>query len=159
MIIGVAPAALFAALIAPRKLQSLGATVQAWAAAVSSVRSTSNVVAKKGFRLGGFAEARCEMRFCLGKFDEETLWLNSTDIPTKATINKRDQGIVLFIAPSDPICSTGLHSVGEPSRSFLLAGRTVIHLSRVGGKQNRGPAPVADVEIPEGLALNRRLRR
>src|SRR5215831_5792244 len=126
MMIGVAPAALFAAMMAPRKLQSLGATVQARAAtvAVSSVRSTSNVVAKKGFRFGAFAEARGEMKVRLDKFEEETLWLKATDIPTKATINKRDQGIVLFIASSDPICSTGLPSVGDQvGHTFYPVGR------------------------------------
>jgi hypothetical protein len=38
-------------MIAPRKLQSLGAAVQAVAAAVSSVRSTTNVVANGSIRL------------------------------------------------------------------------------------------------------------
>jgi uncharacterized membrane protein len=58
MMIGVAPPAVFAAIIAPRKLQSFAAAVQARAAtaAVSSVRSTLKVVAKNGTGAGAAAK-------------------------------------------------------------------------------------------------------
>ena len=60
MMIGVAPPAVFAAIIAPRKLQSFAAAVQALAAtaAVSSVRSTLKVVAKNGTGIGAAAKLR-----------------------------------------------------------------------------------------------------
>src|SRR5438105_10282768 len=77
----------FAAMIAPRKLQSLGATVQAVAAAVSSVRSTSNVVANAGIRLEDLGSARGTAIRWLGEL-EDALWVYFRDAPTKtASVN------------------------------------------------------------------------
>src|SRR6185503_17312165 len=61
----------FAAMIAPRRLQSLGAPVQAVAAAVSSARSTVNVVVNGRNRLEGSRTAPTDW---LDEF-EDTLWV------------------------------------------------------------------------------------
>src|SRR5688500_13740855 len=58
MMTGSEPASALAAMMAPRRLQSLCAAVQAEAAAASSVRSTVRVVANTGFRTEGLGAAR-----------------------------------------------------------------------------------------------------
>ena len=75
----------FAAMIAPRKLQSLGATVHALAPAVSSVRSTSNVVVNSGRGADECEAARC---------------VKLRKAPNKTTRLKMDQVIVLFMVYS-----------------------------------------------------------
>src|SRR5688572_5774375 len=62
MTTGSAFGSLLAAMIAPRKLQSLGATVQALAPARSSFRSTSKVVTNRG-RGAAEREAACWVKF------------------------------------------------------------------------------------------------
>jgi hypothetical protein len=58
-------------MIAPRKLQSLGEFVQADAAAVSSVRSTSKVVVvNNGIRLKVAGSARGTARGWLNEFED-----------------------------------------------------------------------------------------
>src|SRR6185295_16129997 len=64
----------FAAMIAPRKLQSFGATVQAVAAAVSSVRSTSNVVVGNGGIKKEVVRTVCGTAMWLDELDE-ALWV------------------------------------------------------------------------------------
>ena len=88
-------AAAFAAMMAPRKLQSKGATVQAVAAAVSSVRSTSNVVAKTGmkgavFRIAGAVPDRSLFEF------EDAVCVNCREAQIKTTSMSEDQ--VIFFA-------------------------------------------------------------
>ncbi len=73
----------FAAMIAPRKLQSLGATVHALAPAVSSARSTSNVVVKSG-------ADECEAARCV----------KPRKAANKTTRLKMDQVINLFMMHS-----------------------------------------------------------
>jgi hypothetical protein len=83
-------------MIAPRKLQSLGAAVQAVAAAVSSVRSTENAVAKGGIRLDIRGIAR-ETVICLLVELEDTLSVDFKNAPTKTTSVNSNQATFLFI--------------------------------------------------------------
>src|SRR6266550_7364119 len=101
IITGVAVASALAAMIAPRKLQSLGEPVQAVAAAVSSVRSTSNVVAGIGIRLEVLGTAR-GTAICLLDELEDALWVCVRNAPTKATNVNSDQTTFLFIVMLQP---------------------------------------------------------
>src|SRR5437879_6392488 len=84
----------FAAMIAPRKLQSPGKVVQAVAAAVSSVRSTSNVVVANGrIRLEVSGTTRGTAIGWLAEL-EDALWV-FRNTPTKTTSVNNDQAIFL----------------------------------------------------------------
>src|SRR5215217_1975715 len=91
MITGSALRSVFAAMMAPRKLQSLSATVQAVAPAVSSVRSTSNV------DVNGESVAD----------REDALSVNFRDTPTKTIRVNTDQMIFLFIDMLQPAVFIG----------------------------------------------------
>src|SRR5690242_6679473 len=92
MMIGVAPGSALAAMMAPRKLQSPGALVHAVAVAVSSVRSTSNVVSNNGFRLAGLFKKRGDV-FAESRELEEAVCVNFKEAPTKTTSVNSDQVI------------------------------------------------------------------
>src|ERR1700749_288563 len=101
MITGFAPASAFAAMIAPRKLQSLGAAVQAVAAAVSSVRSTVSVVAK----------ARLRLEVAIDRRETAVRWLDELENgvrgpfrrpPAKTASINIDKAIFLFIVMLQP---------------------------------------------------------
>jgi hypothetical protein len=93
---GVAPRSAFEAMMAPRRLQSLAAGVQAVAAAVSSARSTSSVVAKTGFRAAVEANARGTDARGLVEL-EDALRVYVSDAPTKMARVNRDQATFLFV--------------------------------------------------------------
>jgi hypothetical protein len=87
----------FEAMMAPRKLQSFGATVHAVAAAVSSVRSTSNVVANNGVRLEVPENAGS---VCRSRELDDTFSVYLEDAQTNATIaNKDDQNTLFMVIP------------------------------------------------------------
>jgi len=90
-----------AAMIAPRKLQSFAAAVHAVAAAVSSVRSTSNVVVNNGIRAVVAGTARTDMDFSLDEF-EDAVCVYLRDAPTKTTSISTERGSVLFMMCSQP---------------------------------------------------------
>jgi nicotinic acid phosphoribosyltransferase len=96
IVTGFAVASAFAAMIAPRRLQSLGAAVQAEAAAVSSVRSTSNVVANARLRLEVAGTARGTATGWLDEL-EDALRVYFRDAPTKTASVNSDQATFLFI--------------------------------------------------------------
>src|SRR5437588_13005246 len=104
IITGVAPTAVFAAMMAPRKLQSLAASVQAVAAAVSSVRSTTNVVVNGGTRLEILGTARAIVICWLDELDD-ALGVYFRDAPTTTTSVNSSQGICLFIVMLQHTCS------------------------------------------------------
>src|SRR6266516_682672 len=89
-------ASAFAAIIAPRKLQSFGKAEHTVAAAVSSVRSTSSVVTTGRIRLEVAGTARGAAMRCLDEL-EYALRVYLRDAPTKTTSINRDQAIFLFI--------------------------------------------------------------
>jgi hypothetical protein len=87
-------------MIAPRKLQSFAAAVQAVAAAVSSVRSTSNVVVSNGMRVTVAGTARTDIDFSLVEF-EDAVCVYLRDTPTKTTSTNTERGSVLFMMYSN----------------------------------------------------------
>src|SRR4051794_21484732 len=101
IVTGLAVTSLFAAMIAPRKLQSLGAAVHAVAAAVSSARSTLNVVANARFRLEAMGTAR-EIAVCLLDELEDALLVYFRDAPTKTPSVNNAQTTFLFIVMLQP---------------------------------------------------------
>src|SRR5687767_11772061 len=96
MMTGSEPASALAAMMAPRRLQSLGAAVQAEAAAASSVRSTVRVVANTGFRLEGLGAAR---KTVVCRFDEleDALRVLCRVAPVKNPSVRSAQTTFLFI--------------------------------------------------------------
>ena len=88
-------------MIAPRKLQSLAAIVHAVAAAVSSVRSTSNVVANAGIRLEIAGAVRATVNGWLDEL-EDAFWLKFINDQTNTTRVKTDQVTFLFIVTLQP---------------------------------------------------------
>src|ERR1044072_2667484 len=92
MTTGVAPRSAFAAITAPRKLQSLGATVQAEAAATSSVRSTSSVVTNIG--IANEASAAVTRRF--NELEDAVLVYLSVTAAKTASVNS-ERAICLFM--------------------------------------------------------------
>jgi hypothetical protein len=70
IMIGSTPRLAFELMIAPRKLQSLSPSVQALAAAVSSVRSTISVIGSGISRLEVFETARGITADWLDEFEE-----------------------------------------------------------------------------------------
>src|SRR5579885_1645982 len=101
MMTGSEPASAFAAMIAPRRLQSPGATVQAVSAALSLVVSTSNVVADRGLRFEAANTARETDARRSDEF-EETLRANFRDAPTSMASVNNDQATFLFIVMLRP---------------------------------------------------------
>src|SRR5205085_5135428 len=101
MTTGFGPTSLFAAMTAPRKLQSLGSAVQAVAAAVSSVRSTSSVVAKARFRLKVSGTARAT---AIRRLDEreDALRVYFRDAPTETASVSSAHATFLFIVMLRP---------------------------------------------------------
>src|SRR6266576_2760910 len=95
MIIGVAPTAAFALMIAPRKLQSLAAPVHAEAPATSSVRSTFKFVAKYGFA-GAAANFRGATREEPPEL-ENAVCVNFREAPAKITSTNTDNVRFPFI--------------------------------------------------------------
>ena len=93
---GVMLASAFAAIIAPRKLQSFGKAEHTEAAAVSSVRSTSNAVASGRIGLEAAGSALGAAMRCLDEL-EYALRVYFRDAPTKTTSINSDQAIFLFI--------------------------------------------------------------
>ncbi|PYS74702.1 MAG: hypothetical protein DMF69_01080 [Acidobacteria bacterium] len=88
-------------MIAPRKLQSPGAAVHPVAAAVSSVRSTSKLVTKKGNRFAVPGTAGATALPWLDEL-EDALGVNIRDAPTKTTRANSDQACFLFIDNLQP---------------------------------------------------------
>src|SRR5712664_1098378 len=101
MITGFALTFALAAMIAPRKLQSLGAAVQAVAATASSARSTVNVVATGRIRLEVSGTARGPAIAWLGEL-EDARWVCVRNAPTKTMSVNSEQAIFLFIGMLQP---------------------------------------------------------
>jgi hypothetical protein len=95
MTIGVAPGSPFALMIAPRKLQSLAATVQPDAPATSSVRSTSNIVASKGDNAAVPLIARVRAKY---SDDDEAVCVKLIKLANMRTSVKTDAATFLFMA-------------------------------------------------------------
>jgi hypothetical protein len=88
-------------MIAPRKLQSLGDAVHAVAAAISSVRSTLNVVANIGIKVEVSGTALGLATRLLAEL-EDALWLYVRNAATKTTSISSDQADFLFIVLLQP---------------------------------------------------------
>src|ERR1041385_4963497 len=94
IVMGIPLTSAFEAMMTPRKLQSFGATVHAVAAAVSSVRSTSNVVANNGVRLEVPENAGS---VCRSRELDDTFSVYLEDAQTNATIANKDDQNTLFM--------------------------------------------------------------
>ena len=134
IITGSALISAFEAMIAPRKLQSFGAAVHAVAAAVSSVRSTSNVVAsaiKLEVVINGEVSRTRGTALRLLEELEDALWVDVRNAPTKATSVISEQATILFIVISNLIrfgqWFSSTDGTGDHSAMLTKSSLSVVH--------------------------------